>query len=75
VQRDADGHETRSQFAANFTNPGQSQLRAGANATLTPGAARVSNAANLVAPRELWQLAVMLGLALLVIEWWAFQRQ
>jgi hypothetical protein len=75
VQRDAEGHETRSQFAANFTNPGQSQLRVGTNATLTPGAANVSSAANLVAPREIWQIAVVIGLALLVIEWWAFQRQ
>jgi hypothetical protein len=75
VQADAEGRQTRSQFAANFTNPGQSQLRAGINVTLEPGAKNVSSAANLAAPREIWQIAVVLGLALLVIEWWAFQRQ
>jgi hypothetical protein len=75
VQRDADGHESRSQFAANFTNPGQSQLREGAAATLTPGATNVSKVTSLVGPREIWQIAAIIGLALLVVEWWAFQRQ
>ncbi len=75
VQRDAAGAETRSQFAANFVSPGQSQLRAGENAVLGPGSSNVRPAGAIAGPREIWQLAAILGLVLLAVEWWAFQRQ
>jgi hypothetical protein len=78
VQRDGEGAETRSVFAANFSAPGESRLRAGENVALAAGTAgtpapRTANV--LVAPREIWHLAAALGLALLVVEWWAFQRR
>jgi hypothetical protein len=75
VQRDGAGNETRSQFAANFIDPGQSHLRAGETAVVGPGAANVRPANALAGPREIWQIAAVTALALLAVEWWAYQRQ
>jgi Ca-activated chloride channel homolog len=74
IQRDADGGETRSVFAANFLEPSQSRLQAGQSVGIAPGGGKaVAN--GLEAPREIWQLAAVAALIVLVGEWWAFQKQ
>src|SRR6266545_3029814 len=76
VQRDTDGTETRSVFGANFSAPSESRLQAGESLAIAAGTAgsRRGLANDLVAPREIWQVAVIAALVLLVAEWWAFQR-
>ena len=75
IQRDGDNHETHSAFAANFLEPGQSQLQAGQSVAIAPGTGNKPALDGLAAPREIWQLAAMIGLLVLVAEWWLFQRQ
>jgi von Willebrand factor type A domain/Aerotolerance regulator N-terminal len=77
VQRDADGAETRSVFGANFAAPVESRLQAGENVAMAAGTAgtKRGTAAELLAPREIWQVAIIGALVLLVAEWWAFQKR
>ncbi len=76
VQRDADGVETNSFFGANFSAPSQSRLQPGESVVIAAGTSGSKSTANqLIAPREVWQVAVIAALALLVAEWWAFQKR
>ncbi len=78
VQRGSNGSETRTVFAANWVSPGQSRLQRGESVDIaagTAGARPGTASPRLEAPRELWQVAVVAALLLLVGEWWAFQRR
>ncbi|HET6319767.1 MAG TPA: hypothetical protein VFG86_25185, partial [Chloroflexota bacterium] len=76
VQRDADGAETRSFFGANFSAPSESRLQPGESVAVAAGTSGSKSTANqLIAPREVWQVMVIAALALLVAEWWAFQKR
>jgi hypothetical protein len=76
IQRDADGAETKSTFGVNFATPSESRLRAGENVALPAGSSgNRGTSSHLFAPREVWQVAVVAALLLLVAEWWAFQKR
>lgn len=73
VQRDTSGRETTTFFAANFVNPAESQLRAGAESGPPTTGPRQEP---LKAPHEVWEPLAVLALILLALEvalaWWQF---
>ncbi|MCS6774455.1 MAG: VWA domain-containing protein, partial [Thermoflexales bacterium] len=65
--------ERRGAFAVNFVNLKESQLRP--NPSLSVGKDPVSATdRQLTEQRELWRLLAIAALALLVVEWWVYQR-
>ncbi len=73
----AEGARTRGAFAVNFLNPGESAIAPSGELAL--GAQSAGDAANAAAQqglsqREFWNWMAALALALLVIEWWIYQR-
>ncbi len=60
-------------FAVNFANVAESRIAP--NPNLTVGQSSPASAAEVqAAPREFWHILAALALALLVIEWWVYQR-
>jgi hypothetical protein len=69
----ASAGEWRQRFAVNLFDPAEGDLnprpRASVgNQTVEAGEARKQ-------PRELWKLAVLAGLAVLLAEWWVYNRR
>ena len=57
------GHETRSQFAANFVDPGRVAPEAGASVAISAERRPLrTSRGGLLAPREIWQIAAVIGL-------------
>lgn len=73
IQRDAQNHETDSQFAVNFLNPHESHLVAGVSGGAPTPSARAASTP--LAPREIWPWLALIGFVVLTFEWWAFHRQ
>ncbi len=65
--------QVRGAFAVNFFNVAESRIAP--NPNLTAGQSSPAPAAEAqVAQREFWHILAALALALLVIEWWVYQR-
>jgi Mg-chelatase subunit ChlD len=77
VQADASGLQTPSLFAANFVSPTESRLLRDQNppAVLAAGPGGAAQSSAPAAPRELWQWAALLAVAVLAVEWLAYHRQ
>jgi Ca-activated chloride channel family protein len=75
VQRDAKAQETKSLFAANFFNAGESRLLAAQTTSIAPSTRANAAQSGVLAPSEVWQIAAAVALVLLAVEWWIFQRQ
>ena len=67
---DQDGHR---RFAVNLLDPDESNLEP--RTAVKIGAEQVQAGSTRRQPRELWKVAVLAGLALLLLEWYVYNRR
>lgn len=66
---------TSSRFAANLLSEEESRIAPRPNLDLAAGSAAVAEASVISGRRELWRPLLLIALAFLVLEWWAWNRR